>query len=427
MVTATPLLSSGTTPRTTPVTIAHLSTQVRDQRISPVAIVQQCLARIEALQPTVNAFITVLADQALADAKTAELEIAAGRWRGPLHGVPVGIKDMFDTAGIRTTAAFEHFRNRVPTEDAVAVRKLKEAGAIIIGKTNMHKLAMGTTSVDSYFGAVHNPYNVAHIAGGSSGGSAAAVATGMCYATLDTDAIGSCRLPASCCGVTGFKGTYALINNRGILAGEPVDDAILWLAHAAITTQSAEDTALLLNAMAEPNDSSRQNADYRIALQQIQRPRIGRVSNFSAQRRVKSIFEAAVHVLCRLGVVTDVLAPLSPGFDVHHIEADRKNVTESLFDANDVIVLPTAAVATPTITAIGSNALGLSPQNTQFANYYGLPAISVPCGFDHHGLPVGLQIVGKAGDDETVLRLAHQYQQAVTWGRSYPMAPADIA
>jgi aspartyl-tRNA(Asn)/glutamyl-tRNA(Gln) amidotransferase subunit A len=200
--------------------IATIHKSIRMQRISPSDVVEACLLRIERLNPEINAFITVLADQALEQAAIAEAEISAGKWRGPLHGIPVGIKDFYDTAGIKTTAGFDQFKDRVPLKDAAGVAKLKEAGAIIVGKMNMHRLGMGTTGLDSYFGPVRNPWDVDHIPGGSSAGSAAAVASGMCYATLDTDAIGSCRLPAACCGVVGFKGTYGLIDPKGILEGE---------------------------------------------------------------------------------------------------------------------------------------------------------------------------------------------------------------
>src|SRR6266436_646501 len=200
--------------------IATIQKNVRMQRVSPVEVVNACLKRIEEFNPELNAFITVLADQALEQARVAEAEIKAAKWRGPLHGIPVGIKDFYDTAGIKTTAAFEHFKDRVPGRDAVGVAKLKAAGAIIIGKMNMHRLGMGTTGIDSYYGPVHNPWNAEYIPGGSSAGSAVAVASGMCYATLDTDAIGSCRLPAACCGVVGFKGTYGLISTKGILDGK---------------------------------------------------------------------------------------------------------------------------------------------------------------------------------------------------------------
>src|SRR5262252_7737343 len=243
--------------------IATIHNRIRTQKLSPVEVLAGCLKRIEQVNPQLNAFITVLADQALAQATAAEAEIKAGKWRGPLHGIPVAIKDFYDTAGIKTTAAFERFKDRVPHKDAVGVAKLKEAGAVIIGKTNMHRLGEGTTGLDSYFGPVHNPWSPQHIAGGSSSGSAAAVATGMCYATLDTDAIGSCRLPAACCGVVGFKGTYGLIDPKGILEGEQdpppqrakkhrasgapdPGEMIRWFSHPGIMTRSVEDTALVL-------------------------------------------------------------------------------------------------------------------------------------------------------------------------------------
>src|SRR5262249_12905309 len=184
--------------------ITELSSRIRGGAISPVEVVTTCLERIEQLNPGLNAFITVLPEEAVDRARKAESEIAAGRWRGPLHGIPVGVKDFFDTAGVRTTAAFEQFRNRVPKKDSAVAARLKEAGAIVVGKTNMHTLGTGTTGLESSFGPVKNPWNAGVIPGGSSSGSAAAVAAGMCYATVDTDAIGSCRLPSACCGVTGF-------------------------------------------------------------------------------------------------------------------------------------------------------------------------------------------------------------------------------
>src|SRR5262249_4022220 len=186
---------------------------------------------------------TVAAETARAEARAAESELKAGRWRGPLHGVPVAVKDFYDTAGIKTTAAFERFANRVPTEDADVIRRLKDAGAIMIGKTNMDMLGMATTGLTSFYGPVKNPWNADYIAGGSSSGSAVAVASGMCYATVDTDAIGSCRLPAACCGVVGFKGTYGLISSQGILAGEaPPDELIIWFSHPGVTTRRGKRT-----------------------------------------------------------------------------------------------------------------------------------------------------------------------------------------
>jgi aspartyl-tRNA(Asn)/glutamyl-tRNA(Gln) amidotransferase subunit A len=394
--------------------LAEISERLRRREISPVEVTRACLARIKKLDPLVNAFITVLADEALASAGVAETEINAGRWLGPLHGVPVGVKDLYDTAGVRTTAAFEHFRNRTPARNAVAVSRLRSAGAIIVGKTNLHRLAMGTTSAASAFGPVRNPWNRDTIAGGSSGGSAAAVACGMCYATLDTDAISSCRLPASCCGVTGFKGTYGLIDLQGVLDGEPVDDAILWLAHAAVTTRSAEDAMLVLTVLAELLRSPAPTPGEQV--------RIGVVTNYAADQQTRRAFEAALERLHAIGALRDIAAPLdNPGLDVRNIEADRRVIAGSLFGDVDVLALPTTAARSPTIADAAADPLALSPRNTQFANYYGLPAISVPCGFDDRGLPLGLQIVGRAGDERAVLNLARQYQQATEWSRMRPM------
>src|SRR5262249_23133645 len=172
--------------------INELSARIRERTLSPVTVVDACLARIEALNPRLNAFITVTGSARVA-ANVAESELKAGRWRGPLHGVPIAFKDFYDTAGIKTTAAFERFANRIPAKDAEVVARLKEAGAIVIGKTNMDTFGMATTGMVSFFGPVKNPWNADCIPGGSSSGSAVAVASGMCYATVDTDAIGSCR------------------------------------------------------------------------------------------------------------------------------------------------------------------------------------------------------------------------------------------
>jgi aspartyl-tRNA(Asn)/glutamyl-tRNA(Gln) amidotransferase subunit A len=186
--------------------IGELSRRIHEQTVSPVEVVDACLKRIETLNPTLNAFITVMADDAREQAKAAEVEIQAGKWRGPLHGLPVAVKDFFDTAGVRTTAGAAQFKDRVPDTDADVVKRLRHAGAIVIGKTNMDALGMATTGLTSYFGPVRNPWNGDYVTGGSSAGSAAAVAAGLCFATVDTDAVGSVRLPAACCGVVGFKG-----------------------------------------------------------------------------------------------------------------------------------------------------------------------------------------------------------------------------
>jgi aspartyl-tRNA(Asn)/glutamyl-tRNA(Gln) amidotransferase subunit A len=402
--------------------IGQLGQAIRKGIVSPVQVVETCLARIDQLNPQLNAFITVLRDEALEQARIAEAEVRAGRWHGALHGIPVGIKDMFDTAGIRTTAAFEHFKDRVPTRDALAVTKLKNAGAIVIGKMNMHRLAMGTTSAESDFGAVHNPWNSDRIAGGSSGGSAAAIAAGLCYATLDTDAIGSCRLPAACCGVTGFKGSYGLIDNSGILEGEPADESILWLSHAAVTARSAEDAGFVLNVLAEPGAGLNPPLDAQTLAEGVTL-RVGVVTNFSAHEDIRAAFNTALASLRDFNTLTEITAPLeTPGFDISHIETDRQTIAGRLFGELDLLVLPTTADTTPRIDAVATNPAALSAQNTLFANYYGLPAIGVPCGFDRHGMPISLQIVGSPAGDWAVLRLAQQYQHRTTWVSKHPFA-----
>jgi aspartyl-tRNA(Asn)/glutamyl-tRNA(Gln) amidotransferase subunit A len=396
----------------------EVSESIRQRRVSPVDVVTTCLDRIERLQPRLNAFITVVADAALHAAKTAEKEIEQGRWKGPLHGIPVGIKDFYDTAGLKTTAAFQRFRDRIPKKDAVSVDKLKRAGAIVIGKTNMHTLGMGTTGLESCFGPVTNPWNAGYIPGGSSSGSAAAVASGMCYVTLDTDAIGSCRLPAACCGVVGYKGSYGVIDLQGILEGEqPPDDTIRWLSHAAIVTRSIRDTALVLDVLAEHNDD-RRVPTWRGALATQRELRIGLADNVKVDQEVSNAFDTAVAALRSLGhAVSDASAPLTDfGKGIANVEADRKAIGHLAFKDIDVLVLPTTPTATPTVEDAANNSLALSSQLTMFSNYYGLPAVSVPCGFDSHGLPVGLQIVARPWDDGAVLQLAWQYERAAGFG-----------
>jgi aspartyl-tRNA(Asn)/glutamyl-tRNA(Gln) amidotransferase subunit A len=339
-----------------------------------------------------------------------------------LHGIPVGVKDFYDTAGIKTTAAFEHFKDRIPANDAVGVMKLKKAGAIIIGKTNMHRLGMGTTGLDSYFGPVHNPWNPDYIPGGSSSGSAAAVASGMCYATLDTDAIGSCRLPAACCGVVGFKGTYGLISSKGILEGEePPDEMILWLNHPGITTRDVQDTAIVLDVLAESNEHIK-TASFVRTLTRNRKLRIGVANNFKADQDVNAAFEKAVETLRNFGYpMNSVPAPFGdPNGGISNIEADRKNIAGQAFKDIDVLLLPTTTTAVPTIQGAGTNPQALSPENTAFANYYGLPAISILCGFDANSLPLGLQIVAKPWDESAVLRLAYQYKLVTEYSNKHP-------
>lgn len=400
--------------------ISQVGRQIRDRKVSPVEVVEACLRRIKALNPKLNAFITVIGsarDQALA----AEAEIKAGKWRGPLHGIPVAVKDFYDTAGTRTTGGLEQLKDRVPDSDAQVVKKLKRAGAIIVGKTNMDTLGMATTGLTSWFGPVRNPWSGDYISGGSSAGSACAVAAGLCYATVDTDAVGSVRLPAACCGVVGFKPSYGLVSVTGILGDQPVDDFIRWMGHAGITARSALDAALVLNAVADPDGQ-----DFALVVGQGERStRVGVGSNFSADTEVRQAFDKAVAVLAGAGYkVSDVPVPFgdpSQG-SMTNIEKDRAGIAAEAFADADVIVLGTLETTVPSVEEASKDAeQGLSAEITAFANYYGLPAVSVPCGFDGRGLPIGLQIVGRPGEERTVIAVAHEYGLAAGLADRHPI------
>ena len=237
----------------TALSIGEAGDLVRRKVISPVELTRACLQRIERLNPTLNAFITVTPEEALAQARTAEAEVRRGRWRGPLHGIPLGLKDNIDTAGVRTTLASAVFADRVPSADAEVVRRLKAAGAVLLGKQNLHEVAFGTTAAVSHFGPVHNPWKHDRITGGSSGGSAAAVAAGLCFGAVATDAGGSIRVPSAYCGIVGLKPTYGLVGMRG--GGE----AGWWsMNHLGPMCRSVADVALLLSAIAgyDPRDST---------------------------------------------------------------------------------------------------------------------------------------------------------------------------
>lgn len=217
---------------------------IRKKKVSPVELTKACLTRIDRANPSLNAFITITSESALQQAREAEAEVMRGKWRGPLHGIPIALKDLFDTAGVKTTAGSGVFKDRVPTEDAEVVRRLKAAGAVLLGKTNMQEFAFGGTSIVSYFGPVHNPWELSHISGGSSGGSAAALAAELCYGALGSDTAGSVRIPASHCGIVGLKPTYGLVSIRGVIP-------LSWsLDHVGPMARSVEDTALLLQVIA---------------------------------------------------------------------------------------------------------------------------------------------------------------------------------
>ena len=462
----------------TRLSIAEAAEQVRRKRISPVELTQACLARIERLNPVLNAFITVTAESALASARGAEAEIQRGHWRGPLHGIPIALKDLFDTAGVRTTAASALYKDRVPTEDAEVVRKLKAAGAVIIGKTNMHEFAYGATSAVSHFGAVRNPWGLGHIPGGSSGGSAAAVAAELCYGALGSDTAASIRQPAAFCGVVGLKPTYGLASTRGVIP-------LSWtFDHVGPLARTVADTAIMLQAIAgyDPTDvSSRQMSipDYRATLRsKVASLRVGVAREFffaDLDPDIEAATSGALQVLQRLTAgLRDVALPASgqeqlraavraaeayayhaeslarspesyqpetlqrlrAGTDVktpayiqgrREVDLTRRKVGKA-FETVDVIVTPTTAVPPPLLADVVKDvttsmaATTRTIRNTSPFNVFGWPTVSVPCGFTRSGLPIGLQISGPSAHDAAVLQVAYAYEQASDWHRRRPPA-----
>ncbi len=432
--------------------IVETAEQVRRKEISPVDLVRECLDTIDRLNPTLNAFITVTADSALAEAKKAEQEIHSGNWRGALHGIPVGLKDLIDTAGIRTTAASAVFRDRIPTEDADIVKKLKAAGAVFVGKQNLQEFAYGSSSVISYFGPVRNPANTEFIAGGSSSGSAAAVASGMCYAAIGTDTAGSIRQPASLCGVVGLKPSYGLVSTRGII---PLSQS---LDHAGPIARTVEDAAIVLQAIAEtpadyrecmkggihdfvlgiPRKYFYEDLDSGIAAAVEQAIDL-LAKNAKAVREVeipveqdRTIFNAESSAYHRDKIASsanlydpETLRRLKAGEGVSdsdyqtalsHLRDTRQKIGEIFRDV-DLLLTPTTPVLTPRIADLLKDMSKLRPaeilllRNTRPVNAWGLPAISIPCGFTSRGLPIGLQIIGPPQGEKKVLRAAHAFEQ----------------
>jgi aspartyl-tRNA(Asn)/glutamyl-tRNA(Gln) amidotransferase subunit A len=372
-----------------PQTIRRLRRRIETNELSIADVGREVAAQLDA-HKDLNAFITVMLE-----------DTSRGNTALKLAGVPVAIKDFYDTAGVRTTAAGAQFANRVPAEDATLVKRLKQAGAMIVGKTNMHTLGMGTTSLESHFGPVRNPWMPDRVAGGSSGGSAAAVASGICFATVDTDAVGSARLPAACCGVTGFKPSYGALSPEGILKGELADATILAINHPSIIARSAEDTAAMFSLLVDGPPAPA-----------LSNPRLGIVSNDEAAEAMKQAVEAAI---ARLGwSMIEVGVPFSEArFDPSGIDSARASINERLFSDIDLIFLPTLVDPVPTIERANQDgAQAVSHANTFFANYFGLPAISIPIEMDDVLGPVALQIVGPRGCDLTVLDFAQEVQKA---------------
>jgi aspartyl-tRNA(Asn)/glutamyl-tRNA(Gln) amidotransferase subunit A len=450
--------------------------RIADGDVSPVELTAACLERIAALDAQVNAFITVTADEAVYDARHVELERERGESVGPLAGAPIALKDLFDTAGVRTTAGSKFFADRIPDRDAAVVEKLRDAGVVLLGKLNMHEWALGVTNDNPHYGACHNPWALDRITGGSSGGSAAALAAGMCCGALGSDTGGSIRIPASLCGIVGLKPTYGRVSTRGVVP-------LSWsLDHVGPMARGVADAARLLRVIAgwDPGDPGSANVrvdDYEAEIEDgVSGWRIGVIADEwlgDIEPGVRSAVRGAVDALASAGAWVEELAapdlreaarlnglmttadaaafhrerleraPDDFGADVlarlrrgaahgaaDYADARRQQTVlrrrfESWFVEHggvlDAVVLPTTPCTAPRI--MGLDAVATAPLLTRLTapfNFTGLPALSVPCGMTSGGLPVGLQIVGAPWAERRVLRVGRAYEQAA--GTSGPAA-----
>jgi aspartyl-tRNA(Asn)/glutamyl-tRNA(Gln) amidotransferase subunit A len=448
-------------------TLTEAAEQIRTHKLSPLELTRTCLARIERLNPALNAFITITAELALQQARQAETEIMSGHWRGPLHGVPIGLKDLLDTAGVRTTAASNQYRDRVPADDAELVRQLKQAGAVLIGKLNLHEFAFGVSGIVSAFGPAKNPWDVERITGGSSSGSAAAVAAGLCVAAIGTDTAGSIRCPSALCGIVGHRPSAGLLSCQGVVPLSTSFDTV------GPMTRTVQDAALLLGAVVSETGSSAPGdwvgLDDSVSALKVGIPRKGFYDDLEPE--VASCVEEALTVIktlvAHVGDVEIQAGAHRTAFNAEIYEYHQAMVTnhpelyqpqtlprvlkcagisatdyirdwrsvaterhkaEQVFKGVDVVVTPTAPVAAPRLSNLEALAIDdLRPfetkyllRNTSPFSVLFWPSTSVPCGFTSEGLPVGLQISSKPGADATVLRLAHAYEQAAQWHKRVP-------
>lgn len=450
---------------------------LRRRAVSPVELTEACLARIERGNPGVNAFITVLAEPARRQARAAERALRRGRTKGPLHGIPIALKDNFYTRGIRTTAGSKILGDFIPRQDSDVAARLEAAGAILLGKTNMHEFAYGITSENPHYGPVHNPWARERISGGSSGGSAAAVASGMCFAAMGTDTGGSIRVPAALCGIVGLKPTYGLVSVAGTVPLAPGFD------HAGPMARSVTDLCIVLEAIAGKYPRGWPRPNYRaLHKNRPRRTRIGWPQDYYFERlddEVRRLVERAAQTLASVlnarvaevplqglqeavEVATNVIVAEASYFhetqgyfparaaeygdDVRgHLEwgamlraveymrgfdAQREVAREfdAAFERADVIVAPSTPIAAPRIgeTAVqvpGERETTVRAELLRMArpvNISGHPAVSIPCGFTSAGLPVGLQLIGPKWSEAKLLAAALAYEDASAWHMRHP-------
>jgi aspartyl-tRNA(Asn)/glutamyl-tRNA(Gln) amidotransferase subunit A len=449
------------------------SALVHSRRASSVDLVRACLDRITRHDRELGAFITLTADSALDEAKRADADLANGVDRGPLHGIPIALKDLYDTAGVRTTAGSRIFADRVPERDCAVVEKLRAAGAVFLGKLNLHEWALGVTNQNPHFGPACNPWDTTRIPGGSSGGSAIAVASGFCYLSPGSDTGGSIRIPASLCGVAGLKPTYGRISLRGIIP-------LAWtLDHSGPLARTVGDLAIALNAIAghdplDPASVDVASEDYAAGLGDAAKDvRIILPANFffdDIDPEVDAAVREAARVLTNLGasvtetslprvdlltaqrailltdaaayhrehlreraadIGADVLTRLRTGqtftgTDYAQARRDRDELRRewlAVLREQDIILSPTTPIAAP--PRDGQDAVAAAQRltaNTAPFNLTGLPAISIPCGFTKAGLPIGLQLAAGPWREALLLRVARAYEQATPWHERLPLS-----
>ena len=454
-----------------PLTISAALDLLRGQKISPQDLAAACLRQIERLNPELNAFITVCDESSPINPQPSDNTVPSAL-ANALRGIPIAVKDLFNTAGIRTTGGSKFFTDNIPEADAFVVEKLKQAGAILMGKTNTHEIALGVTGNNPHYGTARNPWDTSRIPGGSSSGSAIAVATGMALGALGTDTGGSIRIPASLCGVVGLKPSYGRVSLRGVLP-------LSWnLDHVGPLTSCVRDAALLLQVISiydpmDPTSNKMLTGDYlghlvddmegrKIALGVGEFIDITDPEVLAAIRAAAKVFES---MGCKVQEVNvdwmrdaalanatmtrsdgaafhrerlkehpemfgeDVLRRLQEGAKTTSTEyalarrtqTEVRRRCELFFESYDLLIVPSTPIAAPTIA--GHDAVEQAARLTRFTapfNLTGLPAISVPCGFTKSGLPIGLQIVSRAWADAKVLNAAYAYEQATEWHTKRP-------
>jgi aspartyl-tRNA(Asn)/glutamyl-tRNA(Gln) amidotransferase subunit A len=454
-------------------TLRGLSQAIRKRQLSPLEVVRACLNRIEEHDGAINAFITVLHKRALADARKAEADILKGRYLGPLHGIPYGVKDLFLTKGVRTTCGSKILADFIPREDAALVERLTRAGAVLVGKLNMHEFAFGTTSVNPHYGAVRNPWDTTRIAGGSSGGSAAAVAASFVMLALGTDTGGSIRIPSALCGVAGLKPTYGRLSRRGVYP-------LAWsLDHPGPLTKNVADLALAMDVLIDESATGHTTRTKAVGLSALRTDleglRIGVPDEYYFDRLNPCVAKEvgrAIGALTSLGAsVMPISIPLlreaaaaatitlfaeaasslekwhrtraaDLGPDVRarldlgaattaaqYLKASRirrriRQVFADVFRSVDALVTPQLPITAP---MIGEDQIHVGRMTeavpdaltrlTRISNLVGIPSLSVACGASHR-MPIGLQISAAAFDERTILRIGHAYERSTKSERS---------